>query len=366
MNNNHYCIILAGGCGSRLWPLSRNSCPKQFIKASDTGKTLIRMTYERFAGIIPQENIIVSTVSRYKDLVKFNIPELRDENILTEPYGRNTAPSIVYATYSLLKRNPDAAMIVSPSDHLIDDEEMFRETALNALEYASRNNVLMTIGIFPTRLDSNYGYIQAAGGKNACHSREPIKVKTFTEKPDKELARVFIDSGEFLWNSGIFAWSAQTIREELEKYLPEITNLFKGWENAIGSTAEEEFITRAFTDCMNISIDYGVMEKTDRAWLYPSAFKWTDVGSWESLQEYYNSDSVYADGSVVKADKLLYEESSDNLIISKVGGKLVAIKGLSDFLVIDTDDVLMICPKDDRKFKDFIARLAMPGYEKFR
>lgn len=364
MNNNHYCIIMAGGCGTRLWPISRNSCPKQFIKASDTGKTFIRMTYERFSGIIPQENIIVSTTARYRELVKQNIPELKDENILIEPYGRNTAPCIVYATYSLLKRNPDAAMIVSPSDHLIDDEDKFKETAINALEYACKNNVLMTIGIFPTRPDSNYGYIQATGGRNACHSQDPVKVKTFTEKPDKELAKVFIDSGEFFWNSGIFAWRAETIREELEKHLPEITNLFNGWENAIGTAAEEEFITRAYTDCMNISIDYGVMEKTDRAWLYPSTFKWTDVGSWESLQEYYNSKD--ANGNVVKAAKMLSEECGDNLVISKVDGKLVAIKGLNDFIVIDTDDVLMICPKDDRKFKDFIAGLAMPGYEKYR
>lgn len=364
MNNNYYCVIMAGGCGSRLWPVSRNSYPKQFIEVTGTGKTFIRTTYDRFAKIIPQENIIVVTTSRYKDLVKKYLPELEDRNLLLEPYGRNTAPCIAYATYTLLKRNPDAAMIVTPVDHIIYDEDVFDKTAIDALDYACKHKVLMTIGILPTRPDNNYGYIQVTGGRNACMSKEAVKVKTFTEKPDKELAKVFIDSGEFFWNSGIFAWTAETIKEELEKHLPEITHLFHGWEKAIATPAEEEFITRAYTGCINISIDYGVMEKTDRAWLYPADFGWSDIGAWESLQNFFPRKD--ANGNAVLASKTLSDDSRNNLVISQKDGKLIAVKGLEDYLVIDTDDVLLICPKDDKNFKDITSSLALPGYEKYR
>jgi len=364
MNNNHYCIIMAGGCGSRLWPISRNNCPKQFLKIAGTETTFIKHTYDRFSKIIPEDNIIVVTTAKYEDLVKKELPGLKDGNLLLEPYGRNTAPCIVYATYSLLKRNPEAAMVVSPADHIIYDEDKFDNTVLNALDYACRHKVLMTIGILPTRPDSNFGYIQITGGKDAFRSQEAVKVKTFTEKPDKELARVFIDSGEFFWNSGIFAWTAETIKEELEKHLPEITRLFTGWENAIGSPAEDEFITRAYTDCMNISIDYGVMEKTDRAWLYPATFRWADIGTWESLQDFYPSKDSCSNAFI--ASKTIAEDCRNNLVTTQKDGKLIAVKGLSDYVVIDTDDVLLICPKDDKKFKDFISGIAMPGYEKYR
>lgn len=364
MNKNHYCIIMAGGSGSRLWPISTTSRPKQFIHTDDEGTTFTRLTYERFAKIVPPENILVITTARYLDLVRESLPEIPAQNILSEPYARNTAPSIVYAVYTLLKRNPEAAMIVTPVDHIITDEEKFRKAAVNALEYACEHKVLMTIGISPSRPDSNYGYIQVTGGKSAALSDKAVKVKTFTEKPDKELAKVFIETGEFFWNSGIFAWRADTVKEELEKYIPEITRLFTGWEKALGSHAEEEFITRAYTDCTNISIDYALMEKTDRAWLYPGGFGWFDIGAWESLHEFLPVKD--ASGNAVLATEKLTEDCSGNLIISEKKGKMVAVKGLKDYLVIDTGDVLMICPKDDAKFKEFIAGIAMPQYEKYR
>lgn len=364
MDKNNYCIIMAGGAGTRLWPVSRSSCPKQFIEVGNTGKSFLRITYERFSKFFPAENILIVTTVKYRDIVKRQIPEIEDENLLAEPYGRNTAPCIAYATYTLLKRNPDASMVVAPADHLIFDEDTFAKTVTNAIAFASREKVLMTIGLMPTRPDTNYGYIQVSGGKNACHADRAVKVKTFTEKPDADLARVFVDSGEFLWNSGIFAWKAQTIREEMEKYLPEVTGLFNGWEKALGSSAEQDFITRAYTDCLNISIDYAVMEKTDRAWLYPASFGWADIGSWESLQEFYpHKDAL---GNAVMAEKTLMTEDRNSLIVSTDKGKLVAVKGLKDFMVIDTDDVLLICPKNDRQFKDFIAGIAMPEYEKYR
>lgn len=364
MDKNNYCIIMAGGAGTRLWPVSRSGCPKQFIEVGNTGKSFLRITYERFSKFFPAENILIVTTVKYRDIVKRQIPEIEDENLLAEPYGRNTAPCIAYATYTLLKRNPDASMVVAPADHLIFDEDTFAKTVTNAIAFASREKVLMTIGLMPTRPDTNYGYIQVSGGKNACHADRAVKVKTFTEKPDADLARVFVDSGEFLWNSGIFAWKAQTIREEMEKYLPEVTGLFNGWEKALGSSTEQDFITRAYTDCLNISIDYAVMEKTDRAWIYPASFGWADIGSWESLQEFYpHKDAL---GNAVMAEKTLMTEDRNSLIVSTDKGKLVAVKGLKDFMVIDTDDVLLICPKNDRQFKDFIAGIAMPEYEKYR
>lgn len=267
--NNCYCVIMAGGSGTRFWPLSRNAKPKQFLDVADTGKTFIRHTFERFRRIVPQENILVVTAEKYRDLVREQIPELLPENLLLEPYSRNTAPCIAYATYTLLKRNPDALVTVTPSDHLISDRELFVETITRMFEYAENNEVLMTLGVVPTRPDTNYGYIQAVGGCDAMKSEKPMPVKTFTEKPDKDLAQIFINTGEFFWNSGIFIWKAQTIREEMEKWLPEVTGLFKGWEYALGTAVENEFIARAFTDSPNISIDYGVMEKTSRAWICP-------------------------------------------------------------------------------------------------
>ena len=361
---NCYCVIMAGGSGTRFWPLSRTAKPKQFLDVADTGTTFIRHTFERFRRIVPQENILIVTADRYKDLVIEQIPELESQNLLLEPYSRNTAPCIAYATYTLLKRNPDALMVVTPSDHLIDDEKLFTDTVVKAFEYISAKDILMTLGVVPTRPDCNYGYIQAQGGRDAHLKSEPMQVKTFTEKPDKELAQVFISTGEFFWNSGIFLWKAQTIREEMERHLPEVTGLFAGWEGAIGSNIEGGFIARAYTDCANISIDYGVMEKTDRAWICPVEFGWTDIGTWESLYNYIPQKD--AQGNALSAAKTLTENTRNVMVVSPERKKLIAIKGLEDYMVIDTEDVLVICPKDDKKFKDFISGIAMPDFEKYR
>lgn len=364
INNHYYCIIMAGGAGTRFWPISRTSCPKQFLDIAGTGETFLKKTYERFAEFIPKENILVSTTSRYRDLVMEQLPEIDSSNILVEPYARDTAPCITYATYTLLKRDPEAVMVVSPSDHLIREKEMFRKSILDSLEYAKKHNVLMTLGIVPTRPDTNFGYIQVTGGKGACKSDRIIPVKTFTEKPDAELAKVFIETGEFFWNSGIFVWTAETIKEELEKYLPEVTQLFNGWQCVLGSTVEDEFIEKAYTDCIKISIDYAVMEKTDKAWLYPAKFRWYDIGAWESLYDFYGHKDK--EGNAFIAAKTLSDKDKGNLVISKDSHKLMAIKGLENFMVIDTDDVLLICPKDDKQFKDFVSGIAMPGFEDYR
>lgn len=361
---NCYCVIMAGGAGTRFWPVSRTDRPKQFLDVAETGKSFIRHTYDRFLKILPQENILIATAEKYRDLVMEQIPELESHNLLLEPYTRNSAPSTVYATYTLLKRNPDAHFVVMPSDYIIENEDVFVETICNAFDYVEKNDVLLTLGIIPTRPDTNYGYAQVCGGRSALQSKLPVKVKTFTEKPDKELAKVFLDSGEFLWNAGILLWKAETIRQEMEKHLRQVTGLFKGWEHALGTPAEHEFVTKAFSDCMNISLSYGVMEKTDKAWIYPVTFDWQDIGTWESLYNYMTIRD--RNGNASSAQKVLTEDTKDSLIISPEKKKLIAVNGLEDYIIIDTDDVLLICPKDDKKFKEFISHIAMPEFEKYR
>lgn len=364
MQNHFYCVIMAGGSGTRFWPASRNSHPKQFLNINENEKTFLRLTYERYAKIIPEENIIVVTHVNYKKFIKDILPEMPEENILLEPYSRNTSPCITYATYYLLKKDPEAIMITAPSDHLIPDEEMFYLYLQKAMEYVKTNNVLMTLGIVPTRPDANFGYIQATGGRIKVGNNNPVKVKTFTEKPSKDLAEVFIKTGEFFWNTGIYVSRADLMKEELEKYLPEVTSLFKGWQTALCSEMERDFLETAYSDCTNLSIDYGVMEKTDKAWLYPVDFRWSDIGTWESYYRCFpNKDE---NSNAVKAKNIITKNSSHNVIITKNPKKLIAIEGLENYVVIDTGDVLMICPNDEKRLKSLTTELGMPKYNKFR
>lgn len=356
---------MAGGIGSRFWPISREAEPKQFLDFTDSGISFLRKTYDRFARFIPKDNIIVVSLTRYKDLVKEHLPELKEENLLLEPYNRNTAPCLTFATYSLLKRDPQAVMVATPSDHMIGDDEEFSNTITNALDYAAQNKCLITLGIVPDRPDANFGYIQASGGKDSYSKNCPVKVKTFTEKPSADLAEIFIKSGEFLWNSGIFVWQAQTIREELEHYIPEVTGPFKGWESNLGTSDEKRFLEKAYMNMERLSIDYGVMEKTEIAWLYPAKFGWADIGNWESLYSFLAQKDSY--GNAIKASKSMVREgSSNNIIYTKSKGKLVAISGLENYVIVDTDDILMICPRDDKKLKGITTNMAMPEFEDYR
>lgn len=364
MRSNQYCIIMAGGHLNRFWPISREEMPGHFLDISGSGKSLVRMAYDRCVGIVPDSNILVITLGKYKDIVTKQIPELPEENILLEPYARHTGPCVAYTTYTLLKRNPKAVMAVTPADIIVKDEQLFKEALGNALDYAEKNPVLMTLGVKPSRPDTEFGYIQAVGGKVACMKNEPVKVKTFTEKPDREIAEVFFRSGEFFWNSGIFVWQASIIKEEMEKYIPEVTRLFDGWEGAIGTTAEEVFIERAYTDSVKISIDYGVMEKTDRAWVYPVNFDWSDINSWDSL--YSNLPGKDANGNLSNTRSRILQKDHRNIILSSNKDKLVAIRGLEDCIVIDTDDVLLICPRDDRQYKELVTGTGMPGFDEYR
>ena len=364
MNNEHYyCVIMAGGIGSRFWPVSREARPKQFLSLSRTGQSFLRLAYERFLGIVPADHILVVTQDRYKDLVKEQIPEILDENVLYEPYSRNTAPCVALAAYSLLQRDPEAVMIATPADHVILKEDLFKETIVNALAYASETDALITLGIVPTRPDTNFGYIQGVFWETAGDGK-PIKVKTFTEKPDAALAEVFVQSGEFYWNSGIFVWRAQTIREELEKHMPEVKSLFRGWETELDTQNNKPFIEKIYASISKISIDYAVMEKTTKAWVYPSTFGWFDIGGWEALYGYLSQTEDL--DNVILTGPSLSRNCSDSIVYTSDKNKFVAISGLENYIVVDTGDVLMICPREDSQIKELLANVAMPEYEKFK
>ena len=356
MPHNTYCIIMAGGVGTRFWPKSRQSMPKQFLDIFGTGKSFIRSTYERFAPIVLAENFLVVTNRKYRDLVLQHLPELREQQILCEPVGRNTAPCIAYAAYKLLGKDPDAEMIVTPSDHLILNETDFRQIIGECVDFAAANDALMTVGIQPTRPETGYGYIQVSDGQTIS------KVKCFTEKPDLEMAQTFLQSGEFFWNSGIFIWTVRSIVAAFKKYLPDHDALFAPLMQARDAVAEQKAVETAFSECRAISIDYGILEKADNVYVRCGDFGWSDMGTWGSVYMQGRKDR-YA--NVAPAEGChLYETRSS--IISLPKGKIAAISGLKDFIVVDTDDVLMICPRaDEQNIKKFIDEVKFHDGDKF-
>ena len=339
MDNNVYCVIMAGGVGTRFWPNSRRSKPKQFLDIFGTGKSFLRLTYERFAPLVPVENFMVVTNSDYRDLVSEHIPEISPEQILCEPVGRNTAPCICYAAYSLLGKNPEAKMIVTPADHMILNETVFRGIVDELLHFISDHDVLMTIGITPNRPETGYGYIQKSD------SNTISRVKCFTEKPNLELARTFVQCGEFLWNSGIFIWKVRDIIAAVEQWLPDHHALFSSIAGDFGTPREAEAVERVFALCRAISIDYGVMEKADNVYVRCGDFGWSDVGTWGSLYQLSRKDE-YAN---VKPSEGCFTYDTRRCIVSLPKDKVAVISGLKDYIVVDTDDVLMICPRDEEQ-----------------
>lgn len=355
---------MAGGVGSRFWPISRNARPKQFLDILGVGRTFLQQTYDRFVRIIPPERIYVVTAQVYRNLVEEQLPGLDPGHILCEPFRRNTAPCIAYAMQRIRAVDPAATVVVAPSDHHITNEPLFLDTVGDALDYAAEHDRLFTLGIEPLRPETGYGYIQTNVkdfrniGGNVAYS-----VKTFTEKPDAELAGIFIRSGEFLWNSGIFIWNIRTILSEMDRCLPEVSALFRQGEGVFGTSREEEFVRRVYEACPSISIDYGVMEKTDIAWVIKASFGWSDLGTWESLYLHSPKD---ANGNLVRCRDLMMDKISDSVIYSSEKDKLLAIKGLKDFMIINTDDVLMICPRDEVRFKNMLTDLAVHEKSKFQ
>ena len=351
-----YCVIMAGGVGTRFWPKSRKNMPKQFLDILGNCKSFIRMTFERFSARIAPENFLVVTNQNYKSLVLEHLPELKPEQILCEPIGRNTAPCICYAANYLNKIAPDSLMVVTPSDHYVADEKGFIDTLDACTEFAGANDVLMTIGINPTRPETGYGYIQRS-------SAEPLSpVKCFTEKPNLEVAQAFIRSGEFLWNSGIFIWKTSAILSAVERYLPEMHSLFSSISASYGTVGESAAITDVFTRCRAISIDYGVMERADNVYVHSGDFGWSDIGTWGSLYQHSRKDK-YANAKPAEG---CYTYDTRNTIISLPQNKVAIINGLRDYIVVDTEDVLMICPRsEEQNIKKYIDEVKFNQGDKF-
>jgi mannose-1-phosphate guanylyltransferase len=357
-NKNNYCVIMGGGIGSRFWPFSREARPKQFLDFFGTGRSLLQMTVDRFKKILPVENIYIVTNNEYAQMVMDELPELKSNQVLLEPMRRNTAPCIAFATYHINSFNPDANIVVAPSDHLILKEEEFLSIIQNAFSFVSRNSTLLTLGIRPSRPETGYGYIQMSEKKLDGVN----KVKVFTEKPNLELAKVFFESGEFLWNSGIFIWNNKAILDAFHQYLPEITTRFDQGLDAFGTDREKAFIDENFPFCPNISIDYGIMEKAMNVYVQAAEFGWSDLGTWGSLYEISDKDND-ANASLI-ADALFFD-SSEN-IVTLPAGKLAVIQGLDGYIVAEADGVLLICKKDEeQRIKQFVADVKLKYGEKY-
>jgi len=350
MNKNNYAIIMAGGIGSRFWPISRTSYPKQFIDILGTGKTLIQQTYDRFLKICPQENIFIVTNEIYGDLVKEQLTGIGDHQILTEPVMRNTAPCVAYGSFKIQSINPDAVIVVAPSDHLILDENAFIETIEKSLKTAAENDCLITLGIKPSRPDTGYGYIQFT---DKTINADFYRVKTFTEKPSLEIAKTFIQSGDFLWNAGIFVWSAKAIVDSFEKHLPDMNDIFAEARSVYNTDSEKTHIHTAYQQCTNISIDYGIMEKAANVYVLPSEFGWSDLGTWASIYQLAEKD--YVGNAVIPSEKVIMYDSS-NCMVNVPEGKLVVLQGLHDFIVVESNNTLLICPRDqEQNVKQVVA-----------
>ena len=344
MMKNNYCVIMAGGIGSRFWPMSRNNFPKQFIDILGTGKTLIRQTYERFIPICPPENIYIVTNENYLAHVFAQIPELNKEQVLAEPQRRNTSPCVAYAVSKIYKVNPDANIVVAPSDHIIADEKKFREAIVRGLDFTAKNDVLLTIGINPSRPDTGYGYIQFKEDESE-EEFKIRKVKTFTEKPNLEMAKFFLKSGEFLWNAGIFLWNAKAILKAFEELMPDMYTIFSEGSDIYFTSEENDFIRKAYALCKNISIDYGIMEKARNVYVLSAEFGWSDLGTWKSLYEHLPHDKH--ENAIVGPHVMV--DHTKNCIINMPKEKLAVIQGLENFIVVETENVLLICPKDDEQ-----------------
>ncbi len=362
MNKNNYCIIMAGGIGARFWPLSRQNNPKQFIDILGTGETLIQTTFKRFTTVCPPENIYIVTNEIYKDQVLSQLPLVSEEQVLCEPARRNTAPCIAYANYRILQRNPEANIVVAPSDHIILKEDIFTEVITSALKASAENDWLLTLGIQPSRPDTGYGYIQFEETEVHSHDARIRKVKTFTEKPQLEMAMQFLASGDFLWNSGIFIWRLKTILAAFDKYLPEVDQLFRSGIGKYNTPAEDAFIQQTYSVCKSISIDYGVMEKAENVYVLASDFGWSDLGTWGSLYDTRKKDEK--GNAVVGQNVMLYD--TRNCIVNMPADKLVVLHGLDDFIVVEDEGVLLICRKgDEQQIRQFVNDVLIEKGEKY-
>ena len=359
MYSNNYCVIMAGGVGSRFWPLSRQKSPKQFLDILGTGKTMIQMAFERFKSICPTENYYIVTNEKYKDIVLEQLPQLKPEQILLEPIMRNTAPCVAYANFKIRQRNKNAHIIVSPADHLITNETEFINVVKKGLDYIKSTDKLLTLGLKANRVETRYGYIQVENNEV-----EPgiSKAKTFTEKPNAELAKVFMESGDFFWNSGIFIWSLFAIDKAFKTLLPDIDNLFSQEEKTLNKISEKEFIDKIYPECQNISIDYGILEKSDKVYVYCADFGWSDLGTWGSLYDRLEKDEA---GNTIQGNNVMLYDS-DNCLINVPKEKLVVVQGMKNYIIVDNQDTLLICNKENEQdIKTFIRDIKISKQNRF-
>lgn len=353
MNTSNYAIIMAGGVGSRFWPMSTPDRPKQFIDVLGIGKTLIQMTYERLIQLVPKENVFVLTNEKYVDLVQTQLPELARGTILTEPQRKNTAPCIAYAAAKIYAIDPNACMIVCPSDHLILKEKAFRETVNKAIDNATKNDKIVTLGIKPTRPDTGYGYIEFSK-ELINQTGEVTEVLQFREKPNLETAELFVKSGNFYWNSGIFVWKASVVLEALSKYQLDLYDLFCSNTAAYNTNNEQDFVNNAFSVCQDISIDYAVMEKADNVDVILSNFDWSDLGTWKSLNEHLEKDTF---NNAIIGDNV-HTFNVKNCLINMPNDKLVLIDSLSNHIVVEADGVLMILKNsNEQELKNYLKAI---------
>lgn len=354
-------LIMAGGVGSRFWPMSRKDTPKQFLDILGTGETLLQMTYRRFRNIVPQENIYVVTSEDSSDIVVSQLG-IDAGHVLAEPLRRNTAPCIAYGVFRMMAENPDAIIAVAPSDHLIKKEDEFRMVMDEAFRFAGEYDALLTLGIRPDRPETGYGYIQANTMQPVIGYDNLHKVKAFTEKPELAMAKIFLESGDFYWNSGIFIWKGSTILESYNRHLPDIFHTFNEGRDLFSKPSEKEFITRAYAQCSSISVDYGIMEKADNVYVICTDLGWSDLGTWGSL--YLHSLHDKNDNAVLNSRAFTY--NSEGNIISLPKDKIAVIQGLDDYIIIDTGDVLLIVSRDQeqniKRYLDEVGREAGERY----
>ena len=362
ISENTFCVIMAGGAGTRFWPMSRSHRPKQFIDILGTGKTLIQLTYERFTKVCPPENILVVTNEIYKDQVLEQLPAMDESQVLLEPARRNTAPCVAYANHKIKTKNPDAVVVVAPSDHIILKEDEFVHDLKVAIKATSENDWLLTFGIKPSRPDTGYGYIQFIDNPVYPGDDRLFKVKTFTEKPNLEIAKSFLESGDFLWNSGIFIWSLQSIMNAFESHLDDVDSLFRKGEKLYNTPEEKAFIEQTYAVCRNISIDYGIMEKAENVYTLAVDFGWSDLGTWGSLYTIRNKDENQ--NAVVGENVMLY--NTVNSIVNVPDDKVVVLQGLDGYIVVEENDSLLICRKEDEQMiRQFVNDVKLEKGEQY-
>jgi len=350
---------MAGGIGSRFWPMSRTAFPKQFLDILNTGKTLIQQTYDRYKKLVPEENIYIITSAEYIPIVKKQLPNISEENILGEPSRKNTAPCVAYISFKLLKKDPNANLVVAPADHLVTETNEFIKTSKKALDFVNHINAFVTLGIKPTHPNTGYGYIQH---DTTAAAPDIFKVKTFTEKPNEELAKTFIASGDFLWNAGIFIWKVKNIVTAFEKYLPEMYEVFVTEKDKFNTDQEKEAIEQIYPQCTNISIDFGIMEKADNVYIIPASFGWSDLGTWNSAWDNMERDYL---GNAVAGKNVMIMDATKCMVHAH-DNKLMVLQGLDDFIIVDTKDALLICKKEkEQEIKDFVAEVKRNKGDKY-